>query len=110
MRTSKPFRPSSAKVRVRFSPLAQEDLDLIHRYVSEDSPRAADQLVTRILTLIEMLESFPLLGYEGRIADTRELPVPGVPYFAVYTIPDQYHVDIERVLHASREYPCPTPD
>lgn len=32
--------------------------------------------------------------------------MPHYPYFLVYTIPDEYHLDIEAVLHGRRLYPA----
>ena len=54
---------------------------------------------------MRQLESFPLLGREGRAPGTREAVVPGTPFIIFYTIADQFHVDIERVLHGRRKWP-----
>ena len=34
--------------------------------------------------------------------------MPRIPYFIVYTLPDAYHVDVETIVHTSRNYP-PSP-
>ncbi len=36
---------------------------------------------------------------------TRELIMRGMPYYAVYSLPDEYHIDIERVLHGAQIWP-----
>lgn len=53
----------------------------------------------------DQLGEFPLLGRPGRIEGTRELIVPRTPYILIDTFPDAYHVDIETIVHARRQWP-----
>ena len=92
-------------MHVRLSDKAEADLDHIHRHISEQNPAAADRIVDAILSTAYHLESFPLLGRPGREEDTRELSVPRTPYFIVYTLPDQYYIDIEAIIHERQKYP-----
>lgn len=48
---------------------------------------------------------FPFLGRVGQLDGTREMTVPRTEYRIVYTLPDDYHIDVERVLHAKLKYP-----
>ena len=57
------------------------------------------------MTTASLLENFPLMGRIGRVAETREFSVPGTPYFIVYTLPDEIHVDLEAILHERLKYP-----
>lgn len=92
-------------MHVRLSSDAEKDLDAIFSYIARENPAAAHRQIDRVLTTISMLETFPLLGKPGRVKDTRELVVARTRFFVVYTIPDAFHVDVERVLHAARDYP-----
>ena len=92
-------------MHVRFSPRAKADLRSIHSYIAERNPEAAVRAIDRILGAVATLETFPLLGRPGRHGPTRELVIRGLPYFVVYALPDEYHIDIERVLHGARAWP-----
>lgn len=92
-------------MNIRFSPRALADLEAIHDYIAADNPNAADSVIQRVLQSIAMLESFPLLGRDGRIAETRELLIPTLPYFAVYRIVDETQLTVLTVMHTARQYP-----
>lgn len=92
-------------MHVKFTTKAEADIDGIHDYIAPHSQKSALSQIDRIYSLIELLESFPLLGKGGRLLDTREITVPGTSYIVVYSLPDQYHVVIETILHTSRKYP-----
>jgi toxin ParE1/3/4 len=50
-------------VRVIFTPLAERQLDSLHRYISQQaSERLADAYVARIVTFCQNLNTFPLRG------------------------------------------------
>ena len=92
-------------MNVRFHTTALADLQSIHDWIAEDSPRAADNVILRIDQSISLLEKFPRIGRPGLVADTRELSVPNTPYIVVYTEPDEYEIWILRVIHARQKYP-----
>lgn len=92
-------------MHVRLSSEARADLHKIHEYIKERNPVAAQRVVDTILITAYQLESFPLLGRTGRIERTREISVPRYPYFIVYTIKDEYNLDIEAVFHTSQMFP-----
>lgn len=92
-------------MHARFSRLARADLRSIHSYLVERNPDAAVRVIDRIMIGAATLESFPLLGRPGRVEATRELIVRGLPYIVVYSLPDEYHIDIERVLHGAQLWP-----
>jgi addiction module RelE/StbE family toxin len=93
-------------MHVRFSEAAEADLNAIHDYISQYNQAAALRIIDALLLASFQLEAFPFLGRPGKIRDTRELTVPRTPYFIVYTLPDDYTIDVERILHARLQYPA----
>jgi toxin ParE1/3/4 len=95
----------SGSMHVELSVDAESDLDGVFNYLHGQNPAAATRVLDAIISAAMHLESFPLLGKEGRIAGTRELVIPGWPYVIVYSIKDEYFLQIERVLHTKRQWP-----
>jgi toxin ParE1/3/4 len=82
---------------------AYDDLDRIYAWIARDRPRAAQRVIDRILHSIELLGLFPDLGHTGRVPDTFEWVVGGLPYIIVYTIDrDAEEVTITAVFHAAQ--------
>lgn len=92
-------------MHVRFSNSAEADLDQIHDYIAARNKQAAIRVVVAITSLCDQLGNFPFLGREGRVEGTREISVPRTPYFIVYVISDEYHLDIEAIIHERLQYP-----
>lgn len=84
---------------------ARADLLGIKDYLQPRSPGGYFRVLTAIFAIFDQLETFPLLGREGEVATTREMTVPRTPYRIIYTLPDQYHINVERVLHSKLKYP-----
>ncbi len=74
---------------VNFTPEAAADLDAIHDYISQHDVAAADRTLVRILQAVAVLENFPLLGRIGRVNETREFSIAGLPYYAVHRLADE---------------------
>ena len=92
-------------MHLRFSDTAEKDLDKIYYDRIEGNPKNAQRMVDNLLTAAYQLENFPLMGREGRVSNTRELSVPRTPFILVYTLPDQYHIDLETIIHERQKYP-----
>ncbi len=92
-------------MHVELSEDAEADLEDAYRYLRAQNPDAATRVLDAVIGAAIHLESFPLLGKEGRIRGTRELLIPGWPYLIVYSIKNEFYVQIERVLHAKRQWP-----
>lgn len=92
-------------MNVNFTPQARDDLEAIRDWIAEDDPRAADNVVARIVQTAMMFGQFPMLGRAGTVADTREFSVVGLPYLIVYRIASETEVDVLTVSHARRKYP-----
>ena len=92
-------------MKIEWTILAYADLKHIHDYISEDNPQAAIAVLAAIRSAVRgQLKTSPLSGRIGRVADTRELMVPRLPYIVAYRI-DASSVQILRVLHGAREWP-----
>lgn len=92
-------------MNVNFTPQALEDLQAIRAWIAADDEAAADRVLSRIRQTAMMFGQFPLLGRKGRIEQTREFSVVGLPYLIVYRIASETDLDILTVLHTSRMYP-----
>ena len=84
---------------------AESDLDAIQAYIEPRSPQGFIRVMTAILTTMEQLESFPLLGRVGEVEGTRELTVPGTDYRLIYRLNEPYDIEVIGVLHGRRRYP-----
>lgn len=83
---------------------AERDLDGIADYIARDDPAAALRLIRTIREATRVLSEHPGIGRAGRVAGTRELVVPGLPYILPYHIAGQ-EVRILAVMHTSRKWP-----
>ncbi|MCM2501540.1 type II toxin-antitoxin system RelE/ParE family toxin [Neorhizobium galegae] len=66
---------------------------------------AADRVLSRIRQVIQIFESFPLLGREGCVEDTREFAISGLPDTIVYRIFSPSDLDILTIVHQRKRYP-----
>ena len=92
-------------MRLRWTRLAERDLDDIAAYIGQDSPAAAARVVLELIDQTEsLLTGHAALGRAGRVLGTRELVIRGLPYVIPYRVRDN-GIEILRVLHTSRRWP-----
>jgi toxin ParE1/3/4 len=91
-------------VRVVWLRTALRNLDEAAAWIARDRPAAATRVVQRIRRATERLAEHPESGRPGRVAGTRELVVPGLPYILPYRVRED-RVEILRVLHTARRWP-----
>ncbi|MBW2368324.1 MAG: type II toxin-antitoxin system RelE/ParE family toxin [Deltaproteobacteria bacterium] len=91
-------------MRVRWSRKALLNLDTAVEYIAADKPVAAAGVAQRIWDVSQLLADQPGLGRPGRVAGTRELVVPGLPFVLPY-VEDGNSVVILRVMHTSMRWP-----
>lgn len=91
-------------MRLVWTGRAVADLVAIADYVNEHNPRAALALRDRISAAVERLAEFPLSGRPGRVAETRELVIPGTAFVVPYRVRGE-RIEIIAILHAAREWP-----
>lgn len=70
----------------------------------EKSEDAADLMLERILSAVELLEHHPELGRAGRIVQSRELALQPLPFLLVYRIA-RSRIEILALLHGARKWP-----
>jgi len=91
-------------MKIRWMPLAEEDLEAAYEYVRQDKPQAASRLVGRIFEAVEMLARYPSAGHPGRVPATRELSIARTPYIVVYRY-TRDEIQILTVIHGARRWP-----
>ena len=92
-------------MRLRFTSEAREHIAAIHSYIRDRNPVAATQVAARIRMAAEQLTEFPRMGRVGRVPDTHEWVVRGLPYIIVYQqgVTDPDEVLILGVFHAAQD-------
>ena len=91
-------------MKIRWMPLAEQDLEAAFEYVRGDNPQAAARLVERFFEAVEMLSQYPSAGHSGRVPSTRELSIARTPYIVVYR-PVRDEIQILSILHGARRWP-----
>jgi toxin ParE1/3/4 len=90
-------------MNIELTPSAQQELLQLDAYLAERSPARADHVLDQIYDAIESLPQFPLIGRQGRVADTREVGVSSTPYLLTYRFEDKA-IQILAVLHGTRRW------
>jgi toxin ParE1/3/4 len=73
-------------------------------WARERSAAAADTMLERIFSAVELLERFPATGRPGRIPGTRELVVVPTPFLIAYRV-RRSKIEIVSMLHGARKWP-----
>ena len=78
-------------MRVRWTTEAADDLQRICDYIALERPDSARRVAGSVVKRISELKTFPRIGRAGRVAGTREIAFPPLPYVAVYeTLLDEW--------------------
>jgi addiction module RelE/StbE family toxin len=92
-------------LRLRWTRLAEKDLDNIAEYIGQDNPTAAARVVLEIIDQTELaLTQHAAIGRPGRVIGTRELVIGRLPYIIPYRVRES-DIEILRVLHTARRWP-----
>lgn len=73
-------------MQIKWHRKARQDLRELRTYIAEDNPKAAAQVAEYILQAVERLPANPGIGRSGRVMDTRELVIAGMPYLVPYQV------------------------
>lgn len=92
-------------MQLRWTRLADADLESIAQYIGQDSPAAAVRVILELIEQAEtLLPKHPAIGRAGRVLGTRELVIGHLPYIIAYRVRDK-DLEILRVLHTLRSWP-----
>ena len=91
-------------MQVEWARKALLNLDDAVQYIAADNPAKAAEVAQRIWNAAKRLADQPGLGRPGRVAGTRELVIPGLPFILPY-IERGTAVIILRVIHAAMKWP-----
>lgn len=89
-------------MRVTYASAARRDLDAIIDYISLEDRAAAERVFYAISDSVDRLGDYPNMGHVGRVPNTRELSVTGLPYIVVYEVSAEV-VTVLAVFHGARD-------
>lgn len=89
---------------VRWTRLAQAELVAHCELIARDDLGRAVAIALEIERRVGALDRFPHRGRAGRVEGTRELPLPGLPWVAIYAVEDEV-VTVLRLLHGAQDWP-----
>lgn len=89
---------------VNITESADAGLLAIADYLAQDDFGEAERIVQAIIEAAYSLQNLPNRGRPGRVADTLELLVSGLPYVLVYTVMPR-EVRIVKILHQKQQWP-----
>ena len=95
-------------MQLKWTDLADADLEKIEAHISkENSPAVAIDVVMRIIDSVYLvLPEYPRAGRQGRVRNTRELVVDGIPFIVIYRESVSANcIEILRVLHDAQQWP-----
>ena len=82
-----------------------QQLDWAREYITvSNSEEIARRVVDRILSNVEQLARFPMLGRPGRISGTRELVISKTPFIAAYTV-QKTRIVVLAIYHGAQRWP-----
>jgi len=88
-------------MRLRWTPVAADDLEAIFEYVSKEHPTLAQSTVRLLYETVRSLRGFPQRGRRGEDG-TRELVLPRLPYIIVYRVMPEV-VEVIRIFHGAQD-------
>ncbi len=91
-------------MRVKWTNPGGKSLESILDYIARDEPGTASKFIQKVRHATDQLSDHPKLGREGRVLETYELVIFGLPYIVAYRVKGK-EVHILNVYHASRKWP-----
>ena len=95
-------------MQIQWTDLAEDDLFHIEEFIREqNSQQVAVNTVLKVIDTVELiLPQHPFAGRNGRVKNTRELVVSGLPFLVIYRfLSEKSAVQILRVLHEKKRWP-----
>ncbi len=95
-------------MRIRYGEEAVVDLQAIISFGLKEGLPDPRGFVRALRKRLQILAAHPLAGRAGRVEGTRELPLAGLPYIAIYLVDQESEtVSIVRILHGAQMWPRP---
>jgi len=91
-------------MRVRYTPRARDDLDIIYRYLDDHSPAGARAVKAAIEWRIGLLADMPFIAPVTDEPGVYELPIIRYPYKVYYRVAND-EVRVVHIRHAARRPP-----
>ena len=95
-------------MQLKWTDLAESDLEKIEAHIAQDnSPTVVIDVVMNIIDSTNLiLPEHPRAGRQGRLKNTRELVIDGLPFIVIYreNISTNY-IEVLRVLHNAQQWP-----
>lgn len=95
-------------MQLQWTELAERDLEAIEAYITQENSLivAIDVVMEIINTTHLILPDHPRAGRQGRVKNTRELVMDGMPFLVIYREqPKTLSIEILRVLHHAQQWP-----
>ena len=95
-------------MQLKWTELADIDLDKIEAHIAQqNSPIVAIDVVMNIIDSAHLiLPDHPRAGRQGRVKNTRELVIDGIPFIVIYREHISTNcIEILRVLHDAQQWP-----
>ena len=95
-------------MQLKWTDLASNDLDTIEAHITQqNSPTVAIDVVIRIIDSTSLiLPDHPGAGRQGRLKNTRELVIDGIPFIVIYReVFSKDCIEILRILHDAQQWP-----
>ena len=89
-------------MKLRFTPEALSELDVILAYISERSPQGAERVKARLLGLAGFIQDQPHGGRKTSEPGLRRIVATPYPYLVFYEVKDD-EVGIVGVRHGARD-------
>jgi toxin ParE1/3/4 len=91
-------------VEINWTNEAQIWLKDIHDYIALDKKSIAKKVVTEIFNKVQVLQSFPRIGYEYQNVGNKEIRILLYGHYRIaYLIKDEKSIDILGVFHCALE-------
>ena len=90
---------------IEWTEQAKRQLDQVYDYIAlSNSEDVAAAVVSRVVSRVEQLATFPMSGRKGRVPNTRELVISSTPFIAAYAI-EKDRIVILAIYHGAQRWP-----
>ena len=95
-------------MQLKWTDLAGNDLEKIEAHIAQESSFtiAVDVVMKIIDRVCLVLSDHPRAGRQGRVKNTRELVIDGIPYIVIYRENISTNsLEVLRILHEAQQWP-----